>query len=123
MPTAGPGPAAQAIARRIWWVLFWGALAIYVVVMALVVVALIQHGGALSPSVGRGLIVAGFAMTTSLLIALLIYGAALTPSTHATGASVDHTVLVRARQWQRHTKNPEPTLGRLRMGSTIRNPT
>ncbi len=93
------GPAAQAIATT-WWVMLAGAGAVFVLVMALLVVAM---SGRHRPELRRpGLLVAmgGLALPIVTLVALLVYGTLAGRQVIALGQDSDLVVEVSARQWQ-----------------------
>ncbi|WP_343237090.1 cytochrome c oxidase subunit II [Xanthomonas sp. XNM01] len=93
------GPAAAAIARS-WWLMFWAALAIWTLVVALVLMGM-QRARGMTASGGRRLIViGGLVLPVVLLAALLVYGTLTSDRVTGRGAEVDHVVAVSARQWQ-----------------------
>ncbi len=93
------GPAADAIAG-IWWLMFWGALAIWTLVTVLLLLGLRRRRG-MSERAGRRMILAGgLVLPTCALAALLVYGTLASDRITGRKAHVGHVVLVTARQWQ-----------------------
>ncbi|HET6397836.1 MAG TPA: cytochrome c oxidase subunit II [Pseudoxanthomonas sp.] len=93
------GPAAEAIAGT-WWLMFWGALAVWLLVVALVLAGMRRRRG-LSPAGGRRMIVAGgLVLPGVLLTALLVHGTLASDRITGRDARVRHVVEVTARQWR-----------------------
>lgn len=94
------GPAAATIAQG-WWLMFWGAVAIWALVVLLFSIALFRRDDARPLARPLRLVAGGgLVLPTVVLAALLVYGT-LT-SRHVTGSAddVDAVVEVHARQWR-----------------------
>jgi len=94
------GPSAAAIAD-IWWLMFWGALAVWLLVMALVTWALYRGRNTRAlPRPERLIVGGGLVLPPVLLAALLVYGSV--SSARITGSSdeVDAHVEVVAERWR-----------------------
>ncbi|MEN1929628.1 cytochrome c oxidase subunit II [Luteimonas sp. MJ250] len=94
------GPSAAAIAG-IWWAMFWGALAVWVLVMALVTRALYRGRNTRAlPRPERLIVGGGLVLPPVLLAGLLVYGSV--SSARITGAAdqVDARIEVVAERWR-----------------------
>ncbi|GGK13585.1 cytochrome c oxidase subunit II [Luteimonas terricola] len=94
------GPAAAAIAD-IWWLMFWGALAVWLLVMALLTRALYRGRNTRALARPERLIVGGGLVLPPVLLAgLLVYGSV--SSARITGAAdqVEARVDVVAERWR-----------------------
>lgn len=94
------GPAAANIAT-LWWVMFWGATALFVLVLALLALSFIRPAfiTAIKPShwiIGGGLVLP-IPILTGLLIAALLLGEQLLPKP---GGQATVRVAAHAQQWQ-----------------------
>lgn len=94
------GPAAAAIANT-WWLMFAGASAVLMLVMALVGWAMVR-----TPSAApmqrphRFIVIGGLVLPTLALAALLVYGTLAGARVVALGEASDRVIEVEARQWQ-----------------------
>lgn len=80
--------------------MFWGACAVWLLVVALVLAGMRRERG-LSAAGGRRMIVGGgLVLPTVLLAALLVHGTLASDRITGRGAEVEHVVAVTARQWQ-----------------------
>lgn len=94
------GPAAEAIAG-IWWAMFWGALAVWALVMALVSRALFRGRNARPLARPHRLIVGGGLVLPPVLLAgLLVYGSISSARITGLGQEVDARVVVVAERWR-----------------------
>ncbi len=93
------GPAAAAIARS-WWLMFWGALLVWVLVLGLVLVGMQRARGMSSTGARRLIVVGGLVLPVVLLAALLVHGTLTSDRVTGRADAVDHVVEVSARQWQ-----------------------
>jgi cytochrome c oxidase subunit 2 len=106
------GPAAANIAT-LWWVMFWGATALFILVLAILAVALfrpslIERVKPMHWIVGGGLIMP-VPILLALLFAALLLGERLLP--HREDAQ-PMRIEAHARQWEWRFRYPEhPTLG------------
>ncbi len=94
------GPSAAAIAG-IWWAMFWGALAVWLLVMALVTRALYRGRNTRAlPRPERLIVGGGLVLPPVLLAGLLVYGSV--SSARITGAAdqVDARIEVVAERWR-----------------------
>ena len=85
------GPAAANIAA-LWWVMFWGAVALFVLVLGLLALSFIRPAfiAAIKPAhwiIGGGLILP-IPILTGLLMAALLLGASLAPTDPVLAADV-----------------------------------
>lgn len=92
------GPVADAIAQT-WWVMFWGATAIFIVVMALLAYALAREPAQRPRLDARAFVFGGgLVFPAVVLTALLVYGTRV--SDRVTAAAPDPLrIEVTARQW------------------------
>lgn len=96
------GPAAEAIAG-IWWAMFWGALAVWLLVMALVSWALYRGRNTRALLKPQRLIVGGGLVLPPVLLAgLLVYGSMSSARITGLGQEVDARVDVIAGRWRWH---------------------
>lgn len=96
------GPAAEAIAG-IWWAMFWGALAVWLLVMALVSWALFRGRNTRALAHPQRLIVGGGLVLPPVLLAgLLAYGSVSSARITGIGAPVDARIDVVASRWHWH---------------------
>lgn len=96
------GPAAEAIAG-IWWAMFWGALAVWLLVMALVSWALFRGRNTRALAKPQRLIVGGGLVLPPVLLAgLLVYGSVSSARITGLGQQVDQRVDVVAGRWRWH---------------------
>ena len=96
------GPAAAGIAG-IWWVMFWGALAVWLLVMALVGWALYRGRNTRALAKPQHLIVGGgLVLPPLLLVGLLVYGSVSSARITGLGQEVDARVDVVAGRWRWH---------------------
>jgi len=93
------GPAAEAIAQS-WWLMFWGASAVWVVVLVLLLLALRGRGREPLRRPYRLIVVGGLLLPTVALAALLVHGSLGSARVTGRGAAVDAVIEVTARQWQ-----------------------
>jgi cytochrome c oxidase subunit II len=93
------GPAAQAIADT-WWLMFWGAMAIFLLVMTLLGLAL--RSGRQQPlrRPERLVMAGGLVLPSVSLLALLIYGTDAGRRIIAASEPSDLVIEVTGRQWQ-----------------------
>lgn len=101
MSTLDPaGPAASNIAT-LWWVMFWGALALFALVMGLLALALLRPAALASLKPRHWIVGGGLVMPVPILIALLIasllLGERLLPKL---GDTAPMRIEAHARQWQ-----------------------
>lgn len=93
------GPSAQAIAR-IWWVMFTGAVVIWIVVVAMLLVALFRGRDTRGISRPQRLIVGGgVVLPTVVLGALLVWGTLDSARLTGIGERPEAVIEVTARQW------------------------
>ena len=93
------GPAAEAIAG-IWWAMFWGALAVWLLVMALVSWALYRGRDTRALANPQRLVVGGgLVLPPVLLAALLVYGSVSSARITGIGAAVEARIEVVAERW------------------------
>jgi cytochrome c oxidase subunit II len=121
LDTAGPG--ADSIAR-VWWVMFWGSLAILVLMMALGFMAVFRAPHRRREISGRAFILGGgIAFPFLVLLVLLVYGLrsgqALLPL--PTDRDV-YRVEVRAHQWWWEVRYPDAPGGPLHTANEIHVP-
>jgi cytochrome c oxidase subunit 2 len=92
------GPSAQAIAD-IWWVMFWGACAVFVLVVSLLLFSLSRFSNRLRRP---ALLVAGggLLLPITALVGLLVYGTLTGRQVIALGQPSERVVEVIGRQWQ-----------------------
>lgn len=96
------GPAADAIAG-IWWVMFGGALAVWLLVMALVSWALFRGRNTRALAKPQRLVVGGGLVLPPVLLAgLLVYGSVSSARITGLGERVDQRVDVVAGRWRWH---------------------
>ncbi|MEN1958794.1 cytochrome c oxidase subunit II [Luteimonas sp. MJ246] len=96
------GPAAEAIAG-IWWAMFWGAMAVWLLVMALVSWALFRGRNTRALAKPQRLIVGGGLLLPPVLLAgLLVYGSVSSARITGLGQEVDARVDVVAGRWRWH---------------------
>lgn len=96
------GPAAAGIAG-IWWAMFWGALTVWLLVMALVGWALYRGRNTRALAKPQHLIVGGGLVLPPLLLAgLLVYGSVSSARITGLGQAVDARVDVVAGRWRWH---------------------
>ncbi|MGY0650788.1 cytochrome c oxidase subunit II [Luteimonas sp. A537] len=96
------GPAAEAIAG-IWWAMFWGAMAVWLLVMALVIWALYRGRNTRALAKPQRLIVGGGLVLPPVLLAgLLVYGSLSSARITGLGQEVDARVDVVAGRWRWH---------------------
>ncbi|WP_407353846.1 cytochrome c oxidase subunit II [Luteimonas sp. R10] len=97
---APAGPAADAIAQT-WWLMFWAAAAIWVLVLSLLLYALLRGRETRALSRPNRLIVGGgLVLPTVVLSALLVYGTVHSGRVTGLGERVDTVIEVTGRQWQ-----------------------
>lgn len=93
------GPAAAAIADT-WWLMFWGAVAIWTLVLGFLLTALRRGRNTRALARPQRLIVGGgLVLPTLVLAALLVHGSLRSERVTAAAAEVDLVVEVVARQW------------------------
>ena len=96
------GPAAEAIAG-IWWAMFWGAMAVWLLVMLLVSWALYRGRNTRALAKPQRLIVGGGLVLPPVLLAgLLVYGSVSSARITGLGQEVDARVDVVAGRWRWH---------------------
>ena len=96
------GPAAAGIAG-IWWAMFWGALTVWLLVMALVGWALYRGRNTRALAKPQHLIVGGGLVLPPVLLAgLLVYGSVSSARITGLGQAVDARVDVIAGRWRWH---------------------
>ncbi|WP_255516331.1 cytochrome c oxidase subunit II [Luteimonas suaedae] len=94
------GPAAETIAQT-WWLMFWAAIAIWVLVLALLLYALLRGRDTRALARPQRLIVGGgLVLPTVVLAALLVYGTVHSSRVTGLGEEVDLVIEVTGRQWQ-----------------------
>lgn len=94
------GPAADAIAG-IWWAMFWGALAVWALVMALVSRALFRGRNTRALAHPHRLIIGGGLVLPPVLLAgLLVHGSISSARITGLGQVVDARVVVVAERWR-----------------------
>src|SRR5690606_32160242 len=94
------GPAAAAIAD-IWWLMFWGALAVWLLVMALLSRAMFRGRNTRALAHPQRLIVGGgLVLPPVMLAALLVYGSVSSARITGLGEAVDARVDVVAERWR-----------------------
>lgn len=94
------GPAAAAIART-WWLMFWSASAVLLLVMTLVLWAMLRRPRPQPlERPERFILVGGLILPTVALLALLMYGTAVGRKVIGVGIDSELTIHVTARQWQ-----------------------
>ncbi|AKC85432.1 cytochrome c oxidase subunit II [Pseudoxanthomonas suwonensis] len=93
------GPAAEAIAGT-WWLMFWGACAVWLLVVALVLAGMRRERGLSAAGARRMIVGGGLVLPTVLLAALLVHGTLSSDRITGRSAEVEHVVAVTARQWQ-----------------------
>lgn len=93
------GPAAEAIAT-IWWVMFWGAVAVWALVATLLAVTLLRGQDTRELARPQRLIIGGgLVLPTVLLGALLVWGTVDSARITGVGEAPDAVIEVIARQW------------------------
>ncbi|MGY1528919.1 cytochrome c oxidase subunit II [Luteimonas sp. A649] len=94
------GPSAAAIAD-IWWLMFWGALAVWLLVMALVTWALYRGRNTRALARPERLIVGGGLVLPPVLLAgLLVYGSVSSARITGSADQVDARIEVVAERWR-----------------------
>tara|TARA_R110002020_G_scaffold6321_17_gene26656 strand:+ start:3757 stop:4425 length:669 start_codon:yes stop_codon:yes gene_type:complete len=101
------GPAAANIAT-LWWIMFYGAVALFVLVLALLALSFIRPAfiAAIKPAhwiIGGGLVLP-IPILTGLLIAALLLGEQLLPKP---GGAATLRVAAHAQQWQWRFSYPD----------------
>lgn len=93
------GPAADSIAT-IWWLMFFGSAAIFVLVLGLLAFALMRRGrGPELRRPARFILAGGLVMPTIVLAALLVYGVAASGRITGMGERVERVVEVIGHRW------------------------
>jgi len=94
------GPAAAAIAG-IWWAMFWGALAVWLLVMVLVTWALYRGRNTRALAKPQRLIVGGGLVLPPVLLAgLLVYGSVSSARITGLAEPVEARIDVVAKRWR-----------------------
>src|SRR5690606_23226506 len=93
------GPAAEQIAT-IWWVMFWGAVAVWALVAGMLAVTLLRGQDTRALAKPQRLIIGGgLVLPTVLLGALLVWGTVDSARITGVGKEPDAVIEVTARQW------------------------
>ncbi|MBD0417031.1 cytochrome c oxidase subunit II [Tianweitania sp. Rool2] len=94
------GPSASSIAA-LWWVMFWGALALFALVIALLAVSLLRPSALASIKPGTWIVGGGLVLPVPILVALLVaallLGEQLLPKP---GGAAPVRIDAHASQWQ-----------------------
>lgn len=102
------GPAAETIAFT-WWLMFGGAVFVWVLVIGLFLWVLFRNPERKPLSHPKRLIVfGGLVLPTVLLGALLVYGSLTQGRVTGIGEPVDRVVEVTGRQWQWEFRHLDP---------------